>query len=130
MAADLLIGSTAGLFRQELGQRYLDVYEARKDAFSLPDNDTSSSEPSDIRFTGNRLIDKAAQLVLDLEAIDAQEGLVFEQNADITSIIEKYDAAVEAFGQIKPDEDFREQFAEILNDLEAPAETLAVDEKA
>lgn len=129
MAADLLIGATAGLSRQELGQRYLDVYKARDDAFELPTiNDFEDLQESLPSFTGNRLIDKAAQLVLDLESVDQQTGILFEQNSEITDIIKKYEEAANTFGKLGPDEDVRERLSEILSELES-SENLEVDEE-
>ena len=130
MASNVFIGA-GSLGRQDLAQRYLDIFEARKDAFELPTiNDFDDLQESTVTFQGNRLIAKAAQLVLDLESIDKQQGLIFDLSSDISSIISKYEDAADSFGKIAPDADVREELTQILNDLEdGLTEELALDQE-
>ncbi len=143
MASNLLIGASS-LSRQDLAQKYLETFKSRNDAYVAQlkaDIATLSAGGSGdiISITSNALINKATQLVADLESIDKQSAPAFKVASNITDIINSYQDALEQFRNIGEDEDVREVLDSILQNLQSGGESskttlsgksASIDEKA
>lgn len=145
MASDLLsIAASNAAAQKDLGQKYLDLYQSRKDSFDeqlKQDIASARAQTDTVSFSSNSLINKATQLVADLESIDKETGPIFKAASNITEIITSYEQALEKFGAVESDEDVRAVLDDLLQSLEpssdspdAPAptlsgDTLAVDEE-
>ncbi len=99
MAGILPTDSIVAADRQALGQKYLDIYKARKDAFSAGLKADIAEAKAQKALSGNTLIAKAAQLVVDLESIDKQAGPIYATASKINAIIQKYEDATDKFGK-------------------------------
>jgi hypothetical protein len=99
MAGTTPPSTTVASDRQALGQKYLDIYKARKDAFSAGLKADIAATKADKPLSGNKLVAKAAQLVVDLESIDKQAGPIYATASKINAIIQKYEDATEKFGK-------------------------------